>query len=323
MKALLIFCLCVGLLSAGFAFFPREEAAPVPEIAPVSQPEETPQELFDAQLFLQVKDGAKVEKLSLGDYLVGVLLAEMSGDFPQEALKAQAVAARTFALKQAQSDRHLQAHVCTDFACCQGWTSSENFSASAVAAAKQAVEETDGLVLSFEGRLIDATYFSCSGGQTEAAVAVWGREVPYLQSVESPGEEAAPRYTETLCFSSKEFQKILLSAHPEANLSGSPEGWFGAESRSKGGGLDFVFIGGTPVKGTELRSLFSLRSTQICISVKEGEISFTTYGYGHRVGMSQYGAKAMAEAGADFESILLHYYSQTQLRRLCSAQNPV
>lgn len=321
MKPFLIFCICLALLAAGIIFLPSEknsDAAPVSPTLPVvyAEPLSSPVPSFDEQLSLQVLDGGGVQTLSLEDYLVGVLLAEMSGDFPMEALKAQAIASRTFALKQAMSEKHTLAHVCTDPSCCQGWVDVSLFPSEAVGRAGQAVEETDGLVLSYKEALIDATYFSCSGGQTETALAVWGSDIPYLQSVQSPGEEDAPRFAETVLLEKKDFKKNLLSAYPEANLSGSPEAWFGAVSYTSGGGIDSIFIGGTAVRGTDLRSLFSLRSTNISIETTEDQIILHTRGFGHRVGMSQYGAKAMAEEGRDFESILLHYYSGAQIKLL-------
>ena len=313
MKAFLIFGLCLALLAGGLLYFrPEEKTVPMPPEEEIQN--EIPS--FDEGLQLLVEDGGEILELSLREYLVGVLLAEMSADFPQEALKAQAVAARTFALKKAATDRHTQAHVCTDSACCQGWIDPRSYPQTAPDTAKQAVEATDGLVLCYSDQLIEATYFSCSGGRTEAAVAVWGEEVPYLRSVESPGEEQAPRYSETLCIDGEDFKKAILSQHPEANLSGSPQGWFGAVSYTGGGGIDSIFIGGTVLQGTELRSLFSLRSTAITIEATQAQIFLTTRGFGHRVGMSQYGAKAMAEAGEPFQDILLHYYCKTQLRRL-------
>ena len=316
MKALLIFALCLARLAGGLLYFePREEPVTVLPTEEISYEEPS----FDKNLQLLVAHEGTVLELSLQEYLVGVVLAEMSPKFPQEALKAQAVAARTFALKKARSDRHPQAHVCTDAACCQGWIEPRDVPGSE--AARQAVETTDGLVLYYEEELIDATYFSCSGGRTEAAVAVWGEDIPYLRSVESPGEEQAPRYEETICIGKDDFREKVLASYPEANLSGSPQGWFGAVSYTAGGGIDSIFVGGTVLQGTELRRLFGLRSTDISIETSQTQIYLTTHGFGHRVGMSQYGAKAMAEKGVNFASILEHYYGQTELRRLIQEAN--
>ena len=273
----------------------------------VSQP-------FDRVVTLRVLVDGEVTEMTVDDYLAGTLAAEMPSDFPMEALKAQAVASRTFALKQAEAGKHTNADVCTDSACCQGWTS--EVSAEAMARFSQAVAETDGLVVTYGDSLIDATFFSCSGGRTEAAAAVWGSDIPYLQSVESPGEEDAPRYQETVVLNADYFADLLREVYPEMNLSGPPRAWFGPFTRTDGGGIDTVFIGGVCVEGTALRHLFSLRSTDIDISVTEDSVRITTTGFGHRVGMSQYGARAMAEDRADFEEILLHYYSGTEIKKL-------
>lgn len=323
MKRLCIILLCAALLCAGGAWLyltygsvPKEEPpAQTPEATALAE-RKLPS--FDEAVTLHVLTQDGVKELTMREYLVGVLLAEMPADFPEEALKAQAVASRTFALRQAEAKKHDGADICTDPACCQGYLT--DASAEELARLTEAVEATDGLVMTYADGLIDATFFSCSGGRTEDAAAVWGGDVPYLHSVDSPGEEDAPRYTETVKLSAEEFSATLLTAYPEANLSGSPEGWFGACSDTDGGGIDTIFIGGTAVSGTKLRALFSLRSTDITFVVTQaGEIEITTYGFGHRVGLSQYGARAMAETGATFDEILTHYYDGAAVTRLLTA----
>lgn len=318
MKRLLIIVLCVAVVCAGGILLYLHAPAEPEEHPPLTVPTPVKQEQlppFDEAVTLRVQTQEGVEELTLHEYLIGVLLAEMPADFPTEALKAQAVAARTFALRQAQARKHDGADICTDPACCQGYLAEAAEEAGARAAS--AVEETDGLVMTYADSLIDATFFSCSGGRTEAAAAVWGGDIPYLRSVDSPGEEEAPYFTETVTLSAEDFAQTLCAAYPEANLSGSPQGWFGACKYTDGGGIDTIFIGGTAVSGVKLRSLFSLRSTELAITVtEEDEIAITTHGFGHRVGLSQYGAKAMAEEGADFSDILTHYYDGAQVTRL-------
>lgn len=320
MKRLFVTVLCAAVLCAGGAWLyltfgsaPKEEAAPQPPTVAAVEERQLPP--FDEAVTLRVLTQDGVEELTLHEYLVGVLLAEMPASFPDEALKAQAIASRTFALRQAAARKHEGADICTDPACCQGYLT--DASAEDIACLTEAVEATDGLVMTYEDGLIDATFFSCSGGRTEDAAAVWGGDIPYLHSVDSPGEEDAPRFTETVTLSAEAFSETLRAAYPEANLSGSPSGWFGACSNTEGGGIDTIFIGGTAVSGTKLRSLFSLRSTNITFSVtEEDEIEITTCGFGHRVGLSQYGAKAMAESDATFEEILTHYYDGAAVTRL-------
>ena len=316
MKRLIIIPLFVILLCcAPFLLLAEGNAEPaaVPPADP-PQPETTADEPFDAEVKLRVLTDGGVREMTLKDYLVGTLLAEMPSDFPMEALKAQAIAARTFALRKAEEGKHVGADVCTNSACCQGWT--EDGNAAEIDRIAQAVRATDGFVVTYDGKLIDATFFSCTNGRTESALAVWGSDIPYLQSVDSPGEEEAPRYEDVACFSAAEFAERIAAIAPDANLSGSPVNWIGAIERTDGGGIGMVFIGGAAVKGTILRNALGVRSTDMDFAVTDEAITVTTHGFGHRVGFSQYGAKAMAESGSDFVEILMHYYPNTEIKKL-------
>lgn len=279
---------------------------------PQEQEKETTLPARENMISVQQEDG-QVEQMKLQEYLVRVVLAEMPTSFPEEALKAQAVVARTYGFRRQESGKHPQGAVCTQASCCQGYREEAVFlelggSEEALEKVRRAVEQTRGQVLTYEGDLIDATYFSCSGGATEAAVAVWGTDVPYLQSVESPGEEAAAFYTEEMVFSAGDFA-VCVGFENE----GDPETWFSDITYTEGGGVDKITILGQEYKGTRLRQLLGLRSTCFQIEADGNRIYITTRGYGHRVGMSQYGAKAMAEAGNGYEEILAHYYVGTKL----------
>lgn len=260
---------------------------------------------------LHLQDALQVE---LEDYLVGVLLGELPGSFHMEAKKALAVAARTFTVKMAgQGIKHGADTVCTDAGCCQAYISESDYIASGgdmdyIQQAKEAVQTTEGQVLVYDGRLIDATYFSCSGGRTEDAVAVWGTDVPYLQAVDSPGEENARYYTDTKRFDSAEFQKAL-----GISLPGSPSSWFGKVTHTEGGGVDTIVIGQKTYSGTQLRSLLELRSASFTVTTLNDAVLITTRGYGHRVGLSQYGADAMGQQGSDWQQILNHYYQGAKI----------
>ncbi len=259
----------------------------------------------------------QVAMMDLDQYLVGVVLAEMPASFEYDALKAQAVVARTYALKRSNDDKkHPGGGVCTDPACCQAYISpqeylSEGGHAWEVEKIRQAVLYTEGYVLTYEGSLIEATYFSCSGGKTEDAVAVWGDEIPYLQSLLSPGEEEAENYQKTVEFSAQAFQDRL-----GRSLSGTPESWLGEVTRTAGGGVATMVIGGRSYTGTELRKLLSLNSTAFSITAAGDTVRITTSGKGHRVGMSQYGAEAMAVRGSTWEQILGYYYPGTRIDKL-------
>ena len=256
-------------------------------------------------------------QMPFSEYLTGVLLCEIPADFHPEAKKAQAIVARTYAARVAKIGiKHGPGVVCGDPGCCQGYISPEGYlskwgTQEPILSARMAVEDTVGLVVTYCGELADATYFSCSGGQTEDAVAVWGADVPYLKSVESPGEENADHYWHTVAYTPDKFCEVL-----GVNLEGDPASWFGRISYTKGGGVAQMLIAGKAYTGTQLRTALGLRSTCFSVQVQSGIIKFTTRGFGHRVGMSQYGADAMAESGSSYEEILHHYYSGIEIDML-------
>ena len=305
----------VLLLLALMIFTPKQSEASVPS---TSQPETgtvqtQPSQVQPSALQIGLVIDGETQQIDLEEYVLGVVLSEMPASFEPEALKAQAVAARTYALKTCLDGKKHAGAVCASHSCCQGYMTPEDYlqrgwKEKYVERVRQAVAETAGQVLTYEGELIRATYFSCSGGVTEAAVAVWGRDYPYLQSVESPGEEETVYYTDLKNFTPEDFQDALGVA-----LSGSPETWFGGITYTAGGGIETMQIGGVTYRGTTLRSLLGLRSTVFQVVVSAQTITFETKGYGHRVGMSQYGADAMAAEGCSYAQILAHYYQGTQL----------
>ncbi len=313
-KDLLYSCL-MGLilpwmvLSVGVVMFEEDVGMDEPTVAEIVQ--DIPQTLIPV-----LTPGGIVE-LGLDDYLTGVVLAEMPASFEPEAHKAQAVVARTYTMRARNGKaKHDSAAVCTDSTCCQGYISPEEYLAEGgaqdgVDKIRDAVLQTSGNVLTYGGELIEATYFSCSGGTTEDAVAVWGTDVPYLQSVSSPGEEAAAHYTDTVVFTAEEFAKAL-----SLELTGDPRQWIGETTYTAGGGVQTMCIGTEVFQGTELRKRLGLRSTAFWTQTDEKSITVTTRGYGHRVGMSQYGADAMAASGSDYAEILAHYYQGTKLEQL-------
>ena len=263
-----------------------------------------------------LKDGTVVE-MELEEYLLGVVAAEVPASFAPEALKAQAVVARTFTLRTHKNGfKHPKGAVCVDSACCQAYLSPEEYlsrgeRAEDLEKIRSAVQDTAGQILTYRGELIEATYFSCSGGKTEDAVAVWGSEIPYLQSVESPGEETAEAYREQVYFSAKELEDKL-----GRNLEGRPEDWIGQISHTEGGGVASLVLGGISYTGVELRRLLGLRSTAFTLEPDAEGILITTLGYGHRVGMSQYGAEAMAQEGKTYRDILFYYYQGINIDKI-------
>ena len=324
-KQLLAAFLCglvipLSLIAVGMGS--KTEQIPLPS----GEPEQTqaqiqPQEEYDTQTVVAVEQDGQSAAMPLRDYLVGVVLAEMPADFQPEALQAQAVVARTYTCKRAHNAKHDDGAVCTDPSCCQGYWSTQDYLDQGGTQAQidrvcQAVEQTDGMVLTYQGELIDATYFSCSGGSTEDAVEVWGQDVPYLQAVESPGEEQAPRYRERLYFTPEEFLQRTGCAGGQ-----DPQEWFGTVTYTDGGGVDTMELCGQIYSGVELRSLLGLRSTVFTMTAEDGQIVVDTRGFGHRVGMSQYGAQAMAQQGGTWREILSHYYQGTEVIHMKKFEN--
>lgn len=255
-----------------------------------------------------------VVQMDLETYLVSVVLREMPASFEPEALKAQAVVARTYTLRRADSGgKHNGASVCTSPACCQGYCSAEEFLSSGGTQALldkvvDAVAATKNEVLLYNGELIEATYFSCSGGRTEDAVAVWGSDIPYLQATDSPGEESAKYFVDAVTMSTDSF-----AAKMQLDRSIPAWKWIGDIAYTDGGGVDTIQLAGKTFRGTTVRQRLGLRSTAFLISIVGDSVTITTKGFGHRVGMSQYGADAMAAQGKTYQQILQHYYAGTQL----------
>ena len=266
---------------------------------------------------VQVRSGDRIWEMELEEYIAGVVLAEMPASFEAEALKAQSVAARTYTRKaMSTGGKHGDGSICTDSGCCQAYISREDYllrggTSEAADKVLNACRYTEGMVLEYKGELIEATYFSCSGGETESALAVWGGDIPYLQSVPSPGEEGSAVYEQTLSFTPEQFSRALGQ-----NLTGSPKDWVTITTYTEGGGVAEMTVGGKVYSGTTLRTLLGLRSTAFTLKAEDSRITITTRGYGHRVGMSQYGADAMAAGGSTFREILSHYYPGTELIRL-------
>lgn len=256
-------------------------------------------------------------EMNMDDYLIGVVAAEMPAAFESEALKAQAVAARTYTLYKSPSTDH-PADVCTDYTHCQAyltedemrtnWGSMYDFYHEKI---KNAVVSTTGEHLTYNSEPIMAVFHSMGGGQTENSADVWGTEVPYLVSVPSPGEEAATNYLSTVSIPFEDFKNTVLSQYPNAKISSYLD--ISEPVLTQGGHVKSMVIGSVTITGSALRSMFNLRSTKFDISFSQDLVIFNVTGYGHGVGMSQYGANAMAKEGKNYKEILSHYYQGTTL----------
>lgn len=285
-------------------------------LSPVTAP---PGGVVDNGTLVRVDLGGEVVALPMDQYLWRVVAAEMPASFELEALKAQTVAARTYTIVKMQgtSSKHPEADVCNDIGCCQAYIdpaqAAQNWGAGAeryTAKIAAAVAETDGLAALYEGEPIQAVFFSSTVGRTLDAVEVWGNEVPYLAGVDSPeGAEDVPNYHSTVRVTLREFQRAVWERYPQADLSGPPEGWFGTPELNSGWGVASLPVGGIDVPGTVLRGMFGLRSVHFTVSTGEEGVTFSVSGYGHGVGLSQYGANALARQGLTFQDIIKWYYT--------------
>lgn len=296
------------------------EANPTPAAAAEEAPPPSPAAAPAPETIAVLMPDGSVAQMDMQDYLVGVVEAEMPASFHPQALRAQAVAARSYAMYCASFSKHGEAQVCTDFGCCQAWQSEdtmrtkwgESYDANA-AKIRAAVEATRGEYLAAGGEAIFAAFHSSSASRTENSADVWSA-VPYLVSVESPETaEDVPNFISTVVCSPIDFRDTVLSAHPEADFSGPEEEWIGELRRDGSGRVASAVLGGTQIPAAELRKLFSLRSTAFELVYQDGVFTFTAAGFGHGVGMSQYGADKMARLGADYREILAHYYPGTEL----------
>ncbi len=298
----------------------RKDPSPTPSQAPSPSPEpENP----DRVTLVSVLSGGAIKELYMDEYLVGVIAAEMPASFPEEALRAQAVASRTNTLYKMRQrrllktdGRHPDADVCADSSHCEAYISMdaarEKWGQDAdlfEAKILDAVQSTAGLVALYDNEPISAVFHAASSGTTERSADVWGKDLPYLQSVKSPGESDSPRYYGRVEIDAEKFKADFLAAHADAKLEGKADSWLKNERRSAAGGIETIEVGSVTVKGSELRMMFGLASTNFRYSVEDGKLIFKTTGYGHGVGMSQYGARALALEGKDFEEIIKWYYS--------------
>lgn len=286
-----------------------------------TQPTSMPTEPAVLQTNIQVLDKqGTVVKMDLEEYLVGVVLAEMPTSYDMEALCAQAVVARTYTLRRQDKQRHADGAICMSPSCCQAYVAPEDYLDGLgyqedIDKTKAAIQRTEGIILTYEGEPIEATYFSSSGGQTEAAVEVWGGTYPYLQAVLSPGEEEVKNCKKEVHFTKTEFEKAL-----DRELPNNSSNWIGAITYTSGGGINTIEIAGQSYKGVQLRSLLKLNSTAFTITPATDGVTITTFGNGHRVGMSQAGAQAMAQRGYGYQTILTYYYPGAAIDKLENMQ---
>ena len=296
---------------------PASSAAPAaPEAAPAAYE-------GDADLFL-IEDSTtgEVQQVPKRDYLIGAAAAEMPLTWPDEALKAQIVAAHSYAL-YCRDHAALQsgAWLTVDPARRQGcltepvlrsyWGTAYEQNYARLSAL---VDEVLNDLLFYDNAPACTSYFAISNGRTEASENVWGTALPYLIPVDSSTDLSADNYQYTAVFSAAQVQQAFSSLGITADLA-APESWFGPVEQTSSGYTKSLTVCGQTVSGTALRQALGLRSTCFTVQYQSGNFSFTTRGYGHGVGLSQWGAKALAEQGWTYEAILAHYFPGTQLCR--------
>ena len=269
----------------------------------------------------------KIIEVPMEDYVKSVVSGEMPASFDLEALKAQAIAARTFvsSRKLTPCSQGKGADVCDSTHCqvyikkeerMEKWKEEEaieNWDKIA-----SAVDSTKGIVLTYENELVKyPQFFSTSSGKTENSIDVFSGDIPYLVSIESPGEEIAPNYSKDFSFAIDEFIEKINSKYASANLTKDNIGnSIEVISRSDAGGIKEIRLGEEKVKGLEFRIYLGLTSTNFQYSIVDNNIIFKCKGYGHGVGMSQWGANVMAKNNKNYEEILKHYYTGIDLSEI-------
>ena len=313
------------------ADLPEPEDIPPADDSGPDQPQDSPAPPappegagIDARTALNVLVDGKLEQMDMGTYLLGVVRAEMPASFAPEALKAQAVAARTYTLHKMEnggSANHPEADACDDITCCQAY---KTYAQAALdwgeaasdyeAKIRTAVEETDGQCILYEGRPVLAVFHSSSSGSTQDAADVWSAQVPYLRSVETPESgDTVPGFHTTASFQAAQLKELLQAALPEAELGGSPSNWFTNIRQQPNGTVTALAVGGVEVGGNQLRTILDLRSACFTMAFDGDQVTFSVTGYGHGVGMSQYGANVLAQGGMAYDEILRWYYTGAEV----------
>lgn len=270
------------------------------------------------------KDSNKIDEIKLDEYLYGVVSAEMPASFEEEALKAQAVVARTYTIyKIVNNDgKHEKADICYNSACCQAWISKadrlekwdEDNRDDYWNKIVKAVNDTQGKIITYDGKPINAFFHSNSGGKTEAPINVWGGSgYPYLQSVSTSGEDAYSQYSSEASFTKKEFEEKIKEVHSDFKIDYKDKDCIKIEEYTDGDRVKTMKIGNLELSGVEVRNIFELRSANFTVTINDDKIEFKVTGYGHGVGMSQTGADSLAKEGKNYEDIIHHFYTDVDI----------
>lgn len=266
----------------------------------------------------------EIEKMSLDEYLLGVVSAEMPVSFEEEALKAQAIVARTYTIYTIKNSKgkHGDADICDDSKCCQAWISKEdrlnkwdeNKREENWNKIQNVVYSTQGKIIVYDNEPIDAFFHSNSGGKTEEVSNVWGgTDLPYLKSVQTSGEEAYTQYYSEVTISKVEFEEKIKERYPDFYINYSENECVKILEYTNGDRVKTIKIGNLNLSGVEVRTLLGLRSANFEFYINEEELKFSVKGYGHGVGMSQTGADALAKEGKKYDEIIKHFYTNVEI----------
>ncbi len=271
------------------------------------------------------KKTGEVEQVNIDDYLCNVVSAEMPADYEIEALKAQAVVARTYTIYKINNKKHENADICDDSTCCQAWVDKETrFSRweeskreSNWEKIQKCIQETQGQIITYQNQPINAFFHANSGGKTELPVNVWGGTgLPYLQVVETAGEEGYKQYESEVELTQDELIEKLKTKYSDISIDFSNQENLKILEYTDSGRVKTVKFGNHEISGIETRTLLGLKSTNFEISKENDKIKFTVKGYGHGVGMSQTGADAMAKQGKNYKEIINHFYSGVEIKEV-------
>ena len=300
------------------------------EVQTQEQSQEQPQEkaTYKYQKYATIKllhtKTGEIEELPIDSYLYNVVSSEMPADFEQEALKAQAVVARTYTIYQISNSngKHEGADICDDSNCCQAWISKEDrlerwdesVRESNWNKIVEAVDSTAGKIITYNGMPIDAFFHSNSGGKTEVPVNVWGgADFPYLQSVETAGEEGYTQYSSEVTLSKDDLVSKLKEKHPEVQIDFSLNEAIKILEYTDGNRVKSIKFGNIKVSGVEVRSILGLKSANFNVQIDGDNVVFSVVGFGHGVGLSQTGSDSMAKGGSNYEEIVKHFYTDVEI----------
>lgn len=264
----------------------------------------------------------EVENIDLDTYLYGVVSSEMPASFEIEALKAQAIVARTYTIYQIRNGgKHENADLCDSSLCCQAWISKENRLSRWEENVReeywnkimQAVNETKGKFILYNGEPINALFHSNSGGSTEISLNVWGGSFPYFQTVETSGEENYSSYSSEVAVSKDELVKIMLEKYSDFNIDFSKDNYIQIIELTDSNRVKKIKIGNKEISGVEARSLFNLKSAKFNFEIDGDVIKFFVLGYGHGVGLSQCGSDSLAKQGKNYSEIIKYYYKDVEI----------